>query len=78
MVALVCSAAPESKARVPLPPSNPSKNSEEKKQQSSKPASALFSQKQLPSLGNAIAIGYYPRGCLQGGVELPVTGRPGR
>ena len=72
--ALVCSAAPESKARVPLPPSNPSKNSEEKKQQSSKPASALFSQKQLPSIGNAVAIGYYPRGCLQGGVELPVTG----
>jgi len=25
-------------------------------------------------LGKAMAIGYYPRGCLQGGVELPVTG----
>ena len=28
----------------------------------------------LPSLGKAMAIGYYPRGCLQGGVELPVDG----
>jgi penicillin-insensitive murein endopeptidase len=56
-----------------MPPSNSLRNSE-KKQQSSKPASVLFSQKQLPSIGNAIAIGYYPRGCLQGGVELPVTG----
>ncbi len=25
-------------------------------------------------LGKAMAIGYYPRGCLQGGVPLPVTG----
>lgn len=28
----------------------------------------------MPSIGNAVAIGYYPRGCLQGGVELPTTG----
>ena len=73
-LALICSAAAETPARVPLPQNNPSKNSEEKKQESSKPASALFSQKQLPSIGNAVAIGYYPRGCLQGGVELPITG----
>ena len=38
------------------------------------PAKLLFSQKKLPSLGKAMAIGYYPRGCLSGGVELPVTG----
>ena len=38
------------------------------------PAKLLFSKKELPSLGNAMAIGYYPRGCLQGGVELPVDG----
>ena len=37
-------------------------------------ASALFSEKKLPTLGNAMAIGYYPSGCLQGGVELPTTG----
>ena len=38
------------------------------------PARALFAQKELPSLGKARAIGYYPRGCLQGGVELPING----
>ena len=38
------------------------------------PAKLLFSDKQLPRLGKAMAIGYYPRGCLQGGVELPVDG----
>jgi penicillin-insensitive murein endopeptidase len=39
-----------------------------------KPAKELFAAKKLPSLGDAMAIGYYPRGCLQGGVELPVNG----
>lgn len=72
--ALVWSAAAETIARVPLPPSNPAKTSEKQKQLGSKPASTLFSEKQLPSIGNAVAIGYYPRGCLQGGVELPITG----
>src|SRR5262249_19406175 len=67
-------AAAETTARVPLPPSNPAKSSDKQKQLSSKPASALFSEKQLPSIGNAVAIGYYPSGCLQGGVELPTTG----
>ncbi len=38
------------------------------------PAKTLFSAVKLPTLGQAMAIGYYPRGCLQGGVELPVTG----
>jgi penicillin-insensitive murein endopeptidase len=38
------------------------------------PAKLLFSEKKLPSLGKAMAIGYYPRGCLQGGVELPTDG----
>ena len=60
--------------RVPLPPSNPLKNTEKEKLENSKPAMVLFSEKQLPSLGRAMAIGYYPRGCLQGGVELPTTG----
>ena len=73
-LALAFGAAAETPARVPLPPNNPAKNSAEKKQEGSKPASTLFSQKQLPSIGNAVAIGYYPRGCLQGGVKLPVTG----
>lgn len=38
------------------------------------PAKTLFSAAKLPSIGKAVAIGYYPRGCLQGGVELPVDG----
>jgi penicillin-insensitive murein endopeptidase len=38
------------------------------------PAKTLFASEKLPTLGNAMAIGYYPRGCLQGGVPLPVTG----
>jgi penicillin-insensitive murein DD-endopeptidase len=72
LVALTGAAAAKSAARVPLPPSNPLKNNEQEKQQ--QPAMVLFSQKQLPSLGRAMAIGYYPRGCLQGGIELPTTG----
>ena len=72
-VALTCAAA-KSAAHVPLPPSSPLKNTEQEKGQNSKPANVLFSEKKLPSLGKAIAIGYYPRGCLQGGVELPTTG----
>jgi penicillin-insensitive murein endopeptidase len=39
-----------------------------------KAARDLFSTASLPSLGKAVAIGYYPRGCLQGGVELPTDG----
>jgi penicillin-insensitive murein endopeptidase len=73
-VALTCAAVVKGAARVPLPPSNPLKNTEQEKKQNSKPAMDLFSQMKLPSLGNAVAIGYYPRGCLQGGVELPTTG----
>jgi penicillin-insensitive murein DD-endopeptidase len=73
-VALTSAAAAKSGAHVPLPPSNPLKNNEQEKQQQSKPAMALFSDKQLPSLGKAMAIGYYPRGCLQGGIELPRSG----
>lgn len=52
----------------PIPPAKPA-IAEEKL-----PAKLLFSKKELPSLGKAMAIGYYPRGCLQGGVELPVDG----
>ncbi len=53
---------------VPVPPAKPA--IDEKKL----PAKVLFSKAKLPSLGHAMAIGYYPRGCLQGGVELPVDG----
>jgi len=54
----------------PMPPAKPT-IAEEKK---SLAAKLLFAAKQLPNLGKAMAIGYYPRGCLSGGVPLPVTG----
>src|SRR5690242_6408251 len=62
----------------PLPPERP-KPAEPSVQQTdiaeqTEPAKVLFSRKELPSIGKAAAIGYYPRGCLQGGVPLPVTG----
>ena len=53
-------------APTPLPQAKPKKESI--------PAKFLFAAKQLPTLGKAMAIGYYPRGCLQGGVALPTTG----
>jgi penicillin-insensitive murein endopeptidase len=59
-------AAPVATAPTPLPQAKPKKESI--------PAKLLFAAKQLPSLGKAMAIGYYPRGCLQGGVALPTTG----
>ncbi len=59
-------AAPVATAPTPLPQAKPKKESI--------PAKLLFAAKQLPTLGKAMAIGYYPRGCLQGGVPLPTTG----
>lgn len=63
-------AAPAVATPAPLPPEKPAVA--EKKQ--SIAAKLLFAAKQLPSIGKAMAIGYYPKGCLQGGVELPVNG----
>ena len=60
--------APQPVAAAPMPPAKPAVA------ESKLPAKVLFSKKELPSLGKAMAIGYYPRGCLQGGVELPVNG----
>jgi len=37
-------------------------------------AKLLFGAKHMPAEGKSMSIGYYPRGCLSGGVELPVTG----
>jgi hypothetical protein len=56
--ALICNAAATTLTHVPLPPDKPLKSSEEDKRRSTKPASALFSEKQLPSIGRAMAIGY--------------------
>jgi penicillin-insensitive murein endopeptidase len=60
--------APAVTVLTPMPPVKPA-TPEDKM-----PAKQLFSHAALPSLGKALAIGYYPRGCLQGGVELPVNG----
>jgi penicillin-insensitive murein endopeptidase len=60
--------APAAVVSTPLPQSRPSTD------ENKMPAKALFASKELPTLGKAMAIGYYPRGCLQGGVPLPTTG----
>lgn len=55
-----------------LPPEKPVLS--EKEQRKGVPAKFLFASKTLPSTGKPRAIGYYPRGCLQGGIELPING----
>jgi penicillin-insensitive murein endopeptidase len=65
--------APVVATPAPLPPERPALI-ESKKENTAVAANALFSAEKLPSLGKAMAIGYYPRGCLQGGVALPVNG----
>lgn len=64
-------AAPAIAAPAPLPPTKPVIAD---KKDEPIPAKQLFAAEKLPSLGKAMAIGYYPRGCLQGGVALPVNG----
>jgi hypothetical protein len=57
-LALTCAAAAKSAApvHVPLPRNNPLKQPQEEKKQNSPPASALFSEKKLPSVGRLVAI----------------------
>ncbi len=64
------SPAPAIATPAPLPPEKPAIT--EKKDAT--PAKQLFAAKQLPTIGKAMAIGYYPRGCLAGGIELPING----
>ena len=59
-------------AAAPLPPAKPALAA--KKIEQITPAKKLFGDQKLPTLGKAMAIGYYPRGCLQGGVALPING----
>jgi penicillin-insensitive murein endopeptidase len=65
--------APAVASPAPLPPQKADVASQDKKDRTL-PAKQLFSATKLPSIGKAVSIGYYPRGCLQGGVALPVTG----
>ena len=62
--------AAEPATPAPLPPARPTVSDSI----DTTPAKTLFSRAKLPSLGKAMAIGYYPRGCLAGGVELPING----
>ena len=72
----VVSAPPEAKpapvVEAPIPWPKPAITVTEKEK--GVPAKFLFAAKRHPSTGKAMAIGYYPRGCLQGGVELPLSG----
>ena len=56
----------------PVPPARPSDKVLESAAQPA--AKDLFAKADLPTIGKAVSIGYYPRGCLQGGVELPPDG----
>ena len=64
--------APAPVVSAPLPPEKPVLSMKDKIKGVA--AKFLFASTKLPSIGKAMAIGYYPRGCLQGGVELPVDG----
>src|SRR5262249_20972072 len=55
-----------------LPPEKPAMTDQEKEKKLS--AKQLFGAKQLPTIGKAVSIGYYPRGCLAGAVEFPANG----
>lgn len=66
--------APAVAALAPVPEDKPAIIEQAIKGDVTIPAKKLFAAEKLPSLGKAMAIGYYPRGCLQGGVALPVTG----
>jgi len=63
---------PATAAPAPLP--KPKPPTAEQEREKTLPAKQLFGEKQLPSLGKAMAIGYYPRGCLSGGIEMPING----
>ena len=65
--------APAIASPAPLPPERPA-IAEPKNAKELIPAKTLFAAEKLPSLGKAMAIGYYPSGCLSGAVELPVNG----
>jgi penicillin-insensitive murein endopeptidase len=69
------SAAPQPQPVVSVPALPPAKPELAKSEQEKGVAAKyLFASKKLPSVGRARAIGYYPNGCLQGGVELPING----
>ena len=71
-IAFAETAAVEAPAPMPLPPPKPAMSEQEREK--TLPAKQLFGAVQLPSIGRAVAIGHYHRGCLAAGVELPLNG----
>ncbi|HZD92545.1 MAG TPA: penicillin-insensitive murein endopeptidase, partial [Pseudolabrys sp.] len=65
-------AAKPTVVETPLPEERPKIS--QAREERIEPAKYLFAAKELPSAGPPRAIGYYPKGCLAGGVELPVNG----
>jgi|SRR5262245_30478640 len=63
---------PAAAASSPLPPPKPPMTEQEKEKTLT--AKQLFGAVQLPSIGKAVSIGHYHRGCLAAGVEFPVNG----
>lgn len=71
---LPAESAPSS-AALESPPVPVARPSDKVLERAAQPAARdLFSKAELPTIGKAVSIGYYPRGCLQGGVELPPDG----
>lgn len=66
--------APSDTPAIARPPLPPAKVEAPKDGQAKLAAADLFGAKKLPTIGHAAAIGYYPQGCLAGGVELPTDG----
>jgi penicillin-insensitive murein endopeptidase len=68
-------AEPQPAAAIDNPPVPPARPSDKELKRAAMPAAKdLFAKAELPTIGKAVSIGYYPRGCLQGGVELPTDG----
>src|SRR5262245_65994779 len=72
ILAAVSAVAQTPAPKAPQPPEKPAIT--EKAREKTVPAKLLFGAKALPSAGKSMAVGYYHRGCLSGGVELPVNG----
>jgi penicillin-insensitive murein endopeptidase len=66
--------APSDTPAIAHPPIPPVKADKIDKKDVKAAAYDLFGAKKLPSIGHAASIGYYPAGCLAGGVELPIDG----
>jgi penicillin-insensitive murein endopeptidase len=66
--------APSEVPTIAHPPMPPIKADKADRKHLKLAAYDLFGAKKLPSIGHAASIGYYPAGCLAGGVQLPIDG----